>query len=67
MLPLTYVLNAAGALVFESRWIAWVGGGAMLVLFFLLPYWIERYDLFSMRKFFHHPEPAGADDERVTG
>ncbi len=66
MLPLTYVYNAAGALVFESRWIAWVGGGTMLVLFFLLPYWIERYDLFSMRKYFHHPATAGADEKHVA-
>ena len=58
MLPLTFVYNAAGDLVLSSRWVGWVGGGVMLVLFFLLPWWIERYDLFSMRQYFRHEEPA---------
>lgn len=58
MLPLTFAYNAAGDLVLRSRWVGWVGGGLMLVLFFLLPWWIERYDLFSMRQYFRHDEPA---------
>jgi uncharacterized membrane protein YdjX (TVP38/TMEM64 family) len=58
MLPLTFAYNAAGHLVLRSRWVGWAGGGLMLVLFFLLPYWIERYDLFSMRQCFRHDEPA---------
>ncbi len=66
MLPLTYVYNAAGPLLLGSRWVGWVGGGTMVALFFLLPYWIERYDLFSMRRFFQHDDPAdGADPDVV--
>ena len=64
MLPLTYVYNAAGALVLANRWIGWVGGGAMLILFFLLPYWIERYDLLSMKQFFRHDPLSAAAPER---
>ncbi|MFN7943103.1 MAG: TVP38/TMEM64 family protein [Thermoanaerobaculia bacterium] len=58
MLPLTFAYNTAGDLVLSSRWVGWVGGGLMLVLFFLLPWWIERYDLFSMRQYFRHEKPA---------
>lgn len=57
MLPLTFVYNSAGDLVLGNRWLGWIGGGVMVVLFFLLPYWIERYDLFSLRQYFTHDEP----------
>lgn len=60
MLPLTFVYSVSGGFLLRSRWLGWVGGGVMLVLFFLLPWWIERYDLFSMRRFFQHPEPPDA-------
>jgi len=57
MLPLTFLYNSVGDLVLRNRWVGWAGGGVMVVLFFLFPYWIERYDLFSMRRYFHHADP----------
>lgn len=60
MLPLTFVYSVSGDLVLRNRWIGWVGGAIMLALFFLLPWWIERYDLFSMRRLFQHPETPDA-------
>jgi uncharacterized membrane protein YdjX (TVP38/TMEM64 family) len=58
MLPLTFVYNSAGDLVLGNRLLGWIGGGVMVVLFFLFPYWIERYDLFSLRQHFTHGEPG---------
>ncbi len=60
MLPLTFAFSAAGEVALGNSWARWVGGGVMLALFFLFPWWIERYDLFSMRKLFQHPESPGA-------
>jgi uncharacterized membrane protein YdjX (TVP38/TMEM64 family) len=62
MLPLTFLYNSAGDLMLGNRWVGWVGGGVMVALFFLLPYWIERYDLFSLRQHFSHAEPAAEPD-----
>ena len=60
MLPLTFAYSAAGEVVFGGRGTAWVAGGVMLALFFLLPLGIERYDLFTMRKLFQHGEDPEA-------
>lgn len=57
MLPLTFLYNAAGHLVLRAHWIAWAGGAAMTALFFLVPYWIERYDLFSLGRLLRHGDP----------
>ncbi len=64
MLPLTFVYNSAGHLVLGNRWIGWLGGGVMAALFFLLPVLIERYNLFSLRKYFTHQQ---ADEGGVEG
>ena len=60
MLPLTFAYSAAGEVVFGGRWAGWVAGAVMLALFLLLPWGIERYDLFSMRKLFQHAEDPEA-------
>ncbi len=54
MVPLTFLYVSFGRLLFENRTVAWIGGAIVVSLFFLLPRWIERYDLFSLRKFFVH-------------
>lgn len=61
MLPLTFAYSAVGEVVFGNRWVGWAAGGVMLALFFLLPWAIERYDLFSMRKLFQHAEAPESD------
>jgi uncharacterized membrane protein YdjX (TVP38/TMEM64 family) len=56
MLPLTFVYNYFGSVVMVGRGLALMLGLIMVFLFFAFPVVIERYDLFSMRKFFHHDE-----------
>lgn len=55
-LPLTYLYVAFGASILDSRWLALALGGVLVALFFLLPRWIERHDLFGLRRFFRHEE-----------
>lgn len=69
MLPLTFLYASAGHLVLGSRWLGWVGGGVMVLLFFLLPTLIERHNLFSLRRYFTHddpPMPPAADAGQVV-
>ena len=63
MLPLTLLYTTYGALALEHRLFTWIGGLLMVILFFLLPRWIERYDLLSMRRFFEHP----VEDPKAPG
>ena len=65
MLPLTVLYVSFGALVLENQHFAWVLGLLFVALFFLLPRWIERNNLFSMRERMAHlaeltREPVGA-------
>jgi uncharacterized membrane protein YdjX (TVP38/TMEM64 family) len=55
MLPLTWVLVSVGPMLSLSRTVVWIGGSVVVALFFLLPRWIEKYDLFGMSRFFEHP------------
>jgi len=54
MLPLTFIYNYFGSMVQINFWVSVVLGLLFTALFFVLPFWIERYDLFSLRKFFPH-------------
>jgi uncharacterized membrane protein YdjX (TVP38/TMEM64 family) len=54
MLPLTFVYTSFGPLLSVRAPVAWVGGGIAVALLFLLPRWIERLDLFGMRRLFQH-------------
>ncbi len=56
MLPLTFIYNYFGSVVMVGRGLALMLGLIMVFLFFAFPVLIERYDLFSMRKFFQHDE-----------
>lgn len=56
MLPLTFVYNYFGSVVVVSRRLTLTVGLGMVLFFFALPVLIERYDLFSLRKFFQHAE-----------
>ncbi len=54
MIPLTFIYNYFGAMVTINAGMSIVFGGLFTALFFLLPLWIERYDLFSLRGYFRH-------------
>ncbi len=54
MLPLTFAYTSFGPLLSVRAPVAWVGGGIAVALLFLLPRWIERLDLFGMRRLFQH-------------
>ncbi len=55
MLPMTFAYNYFGsAIMAASPGTVMVLGVLLVLSFFLLPILIERYDLFSLRKFFQH-------------
>lgn len=54
MLPLTVLYVSFGAIVLESQRYTWVLGLLFVALFFLLPRWIERNNLFALRRHFAH-------------
>jgi uncharacterized membrane protein YdjX (TVP38/TMEM64 family) len=54
MLPLTFIYNYFGSMVMVNFRVSLVVGLVLTALFFILPLWIERYDLFSLRRFFQH-------------
>lgn len=56
MLPLTFVYNYFGAVLVAGGELSFILGLAIVFLLFLFPIWIERYDLFSLRRFFRHDE-----------
>ena len=67
MLPLTFLYNYAGTALVVGNVLSIVLGAAMVALFFLLPGWIERRNLFSLRRFFEHPpEEAAPPDMKKT-
>jgi uncharacterized membrane protein YdjX (TVP38/TMEM64 family) len=63
MLPLTFAYNYFGSALFLVKGVTVILGLIMVILFFVMPYWIEKRDLFSMRKMFQHitegAEPDG--------
>jgi uncharacterized membrane protein YdjX (TVP38/TMEM64 family) len=55
MLPMTFAYNFFGSsLLSASRGMVMILGVLIVSSFFLLPLLIERYDLFSLRKYFQH-------------
>lgn len=57
MLPITFAYNYFGSSILAaSRGLILILGLFMVFFLFLLPRLIERYDLFSLRKFFQHGE-----------
>ena len=62
LIPLTFIYTSWGAVFLASGTVAWIGALLVVSLFFLLPRWIEKYDLFSMRRFFEHKGEAPGDD-----
>ncbi len=62
MLPLTFIYVSFGGLLRVSRPVAWIGGALVVALFFLLPRWIERHDLFGLRHVFQHDDTGASAD-----
>jgi len=68
MLPLTFVYTYFGSTLTLGKGLGIILGFIMVVMFFIIPWFIERYDLFSMRSMFKHvspPKPPG-DEDRVN-
>lgn len=56
MLPLTFFYVSFGAAIIENRTFTLIAGIVFVMVFFLLPRLIERYDFLSLRKYFQHSE-----------
>jgi uncharacterized membrane protein YdjX (TVP38/TMEM64 family) len=54
MLPLTFTYNYFGSVLVVGKGLTIILGIVLVILFFLIPRWIEQKDLFSMRKAFQH-------------
>ena len=63
MLPLTFVFNYAGTMFVVGNLPGIVLGAVMVAAFFLLPGWIERRNLFSLRRFFEHPPEESVENK----
>jgi uncharacterized membrane protein YdjX (TVP38/TMEM64 family) len=61
-IPLTAAYNSFGSILNVGRGVALIGGAVFVLLFFLIPRWIERYNLFSLRRLFHHGPGSEAGD-----
>lgn len=60
MLPLTFAYNYFGSFLIVGEKVTVVFGVAAVVFLIVFPMFIERYNLFSMRRFFQH-----SDDENM--
>jgi uncharacterized membrane protein YdjX (TVP38/TMEM64 family) len=56
MIPLTFVYNYFGSVLVIGRVLTIILGLVMVILFFLIPRWIERHNLFSLRRMFQHDQ-----------
>ncbi len=54
MLPLTFIYNYFGSVFVVGKGLTIILGLILVVLFFLVPRWIEQNNLFSMRDLFEH-------------
>ncbi|MCG8587923.1 MAG: TVP38/TMEM64 family protein [Proteobacteria bacterium] len=62
-LPLTFVYVAFGGALLAEGPLVWGLGLALVVLFFLLPGWIERHDFLGLAKVFRHDTDAAPEAE----
>ena len=58
MLPLTFLYVSSGANLAIGQGFTLTLGAIMVVLFFVLPRWIERKNLFGLREAFEHVEES---------
>lgn len=65
MIPLTFVYNYFGSVLVVGRGFTELFGLFMVLFFFVFPVLIERYDLFSLSKFFQHAEEDHDSCEKI--
>lgn len=58
MLPLTFVYNYFGNVLTVDSSLAMAFGAVMVLLFFLIPVWLERYAPEKLRSMFRHSQQA---------
>ena len=58
MLPLTFVYTYFGSILIWGKGLGIILGILVVIMFFMIPRFIERFDLFSMRRVFQHNLPA---------
>lgn len=56
MIPLTFLYNYSGSAIRINSWISILIGGIVVLLFFIFPTLIERYNLLNLKAYFSHPE-----------
>jgi uncharacterized membrane protein YdjX (TVP38/TMEM64 family) len=56
MIPLTFVYNYFGSVMVIGKGLTIILALVMVILFFLIPRWIERNNLFSLRRVFQHDQ-----------
>jgi uncharacterized membrane protein YdjX (TVP38/TMEM64 family) len=56
MIPLTFVYNYFGSVLVIGKVLTIFLGLIMVILFFMIPRWIERHNLFSLRRLFQHDQ-----------
>lgn len=67
MLPLTFAYNNFGAALVVDGKLAVIGGVIMVLLFFLMPVWVERYAPEKLRNVFRHSHLPGAEKSPGKG
>ena len=58
MLPITFVYNSVGAALTVDKRLAMMFGVMLVLLFFLMPAWLERYAPEKLRSMFRHSQQA---------
>lgn len=66
MLPLTFVYNYFGSVLVVGRGLALILGFLMVFFFFVFPFLIERYNLFSLHELFQHAEQGQTSREKTN-
>ena len=54
MIPLTFLYNYSGAIISFDTWVSMLIGGVFVLIFFLFPRLIERYNIFRLKTYFAH-------------
>jgi len=54
MLPLTFIYNYFGSILVIRGWVSALVAGFFVALFFLIPWLIERYNFFKLKRYFSH-------------
>jgi len=54
MIPLTFIYTYFGSIIDLKNWISIIIGIIFVALFFLLPVLIEKYNIFSLKKYLSH-------------